>query len=101
MNDDREEATMNRPDTILIPESVALDLHPAGLGSRVIAAVIDTLIQGFIMFGVQLGYIVLVSFASKVIQVPEWVEMLIVAVFITIHFVVFWGYHVFFEVFRN
>jgi uncharacterized RDD family membrane protein YckC len=71
--------------TIVTPEHVRIRLEPAGIGSRFLATMIDVLIvQGT----AALLHSVLVLFLPRAIAM---------AIFITVNFLLTWGWHVFFE----
>src|SRR5574341_226036 len=70
---------------ILTPEHVPIRLHPAGLGSRFIAFILDTMIA--------------MSVSGAVAVVLQTALPSAVAEFVwgTLAFVITWGYHVYFE----
>lgn len=91
----------NSDDTLQIdtPENVTFDYDVAGIGSRFLSALVDTLLMlllQFIIFGtlyligVQLGGL----FSEST---PTWVT----AILSLIAFVFFWGYYIFFEMLWN
>ncbi|HSE66886.1 MAG TPA: RDD family protein, partial [Gemmatimonadales bacterium] len=73
------------------PEHVVLDYEIAGLGSRALAAIIDTLI----LIGWSMA--LMVVFALLSIQFEEWAG----AIFTLVYFASLWGYFAFFEGLRN
>jgi uncharacterized RDD family membrane protein YckC len=75
--------------TILTPEHVEVRLAPAGLGRRFVAVLVDAACAGALAAAVTLpfGYLV-----------PPGVAQ---ALFLTATFVVGWGWHVFFEAYRQ
>ena len=80
----------SRRDIVVVtPEHVTIRLHPAGLGSRFLAVIAD--------FILVLG---IAAIIRKVIQavLPNGVGL---AIFVTINFVLTWGYHLYFETRRN
>lgn len=75
--------------TIVTPEHVRIRLDPAGLGSRFLATMIDTLI-------VQGSSSLLVLLIRGLLP-----EALAFAVFVTVNFLLTWGWHVYFETRRQ
>ena len=73
------------------PEHVVLDYEIAGLGSRALAAIIDTLI----LIGWSMA--LLVVFALLSFQFEDWAG----AIFTLVYFTSLWGYFAFFEGLRN
>jgi uncharacterized RDD family membrane protein YckC len=71
--------------TIVTPEHVHIRLEPAGAGSRFLAILIDSVI-------VQGASAVIGSFF--VVALPRGVAM---ALFITVNFMLTWGWHIYFE----
>jgi uncharacterized RDD family membrane protein YckC len=80
---------MTRDLTITTPEHVPIRLQPAGAGSRFLAILIDSLITfgAGMLIGVILGAIL-----------PQGIA---IALYITITFVLTWGWHVYFETRRQ
>jgi uncharacterized RDD family membrane protein YckC len=71
--------------TIVTPEHVHIRLEPAGAGSRFLAILIDSLIvQGASA----------VIYSVLVVLLPAGIA---IAIFITINFVLTWGWHIYFE----
>ena len=79
---------MSRPDRTVTPEAVSITVDVAGLGSRTIAWLIDTLIQAVIvvpiLIGVGLG------------DVTGTVELVVLSLVL---FLIVWGYYPLFELF--
>jgi uncharacterized membrane protein SpoIIM required for sporulation/uncharacterized RDD family membrane protein YckC len=73
------------------PEHVVLDYEIAGLGSRALAAIIDSLV--LICWSMAL----VVVFGLLALQLEEWAG----AIFTLVYFASLWGYYTFFEGFRN
>ncbi len=74
------------------PEHVVFEYELAGLGSRLIAAILDVLVIGVILLGLFLGVVVV---AGGLDAVAPWAMALgAVAAFVT-----FWGYPILFEVY--
>lgn len=78
------------------PESVVFDYQVAGIGSRFMAALVDTLVLGILLFVFFCGLGSLVSsfYGSGL---DGWV----VALYILFVFALFWGYYIFFEMVWN
>ena len=72
--------------TITTPEHVPIRLEPAGAGSRFLALLIDAIIVTSIASTV---------FATVVLLLPPGLAL---AVFLSVNFVLTWGWHVWFEV---
>lgn len=80
--------------TIETPEQTDLEFHLAGIGSRLLAFVFDTLVQVIIYLGLFVAAaIVLPSLGRYWIDADKWV----VGMFILIFFVVYTGYFAIFE----
>jgi uncharacterized RDD family membrane protein YckC len=78
------------------PEQIALELPLAGIGSRFLALVIDTLIQ-FIIYFIGTVAFALISLGAFVIN---WVpKSMGIALFVLLSFSVYWGYFALFEIF--
>lgn len=96
--------------TIDTPENVTFGYEVVGIGSRFVAAVIDTLIlsAGLIVIGIVISIILaMIDDANANLeslfttQESDWVTGLIVAIAILINFSVLWGYFIFFELLWN
>jgi uncharacterized RDD family membrane protein YckC len=91
----------NSDDTLQIdtPENVTFDYDVAGIGSRFLAALVDTfllLLLQFIIFGTL--YLIGVQMDNLFSgDVPTWLA----AVLSLIAFIFFWGYYIFFEILWN
>ncbi|HET8624773.1 MAG TPA: RDD family protein, partial [Gemmatimonadales bacterium] len=77
------------------PEHVVLDLEIAGVGSRLLAAVIDTAILGGLIMA--MAGVAAVLMDAGLMPTGRWIGL----VFVGWSFVVWMGYHVFFEGFRR
>jgi uncharacterized RDD family membrane protein YckC len=92
---------MSQPDYLIsTPENVDLHLELAGIGNRILACVIDTLISVALNFVIVLGCL-LVAFAMDSFPLPQQAKTIALyyvlgAAVLTI-LVVSYGYHVFFE----
>lgn len=76
-------------DLIITPEAVALNIETAGLGSRMIAGIIDTAIQLAVLTGA--GLALIIAAVSGVGTEPA------IIAFIVLAFLVFFGYYPLFE----
>ena len=89
----------NTADTLQIdtPENVTFDYDVAGIGSRFLAALADTLLI-FILQVIVIGTILLIAQLDLMNgKAASWA----VAVFSLLAFVFFWGYYIFFEILWN
>jgi len=79
--------------TIDTPEQVHLEFTLAGIGSRFMATLLDTLIQALIYFVL---FISALLFATNPFsgRAPIWV----IAIFIFVFYCVYWGYYAIFEI---
>jgi uncharacterized RDD family membrane protein YckC len=75
--------------TILTPEHVEVRLSPAGLGRRFVAVLVDALAAVALATAVTLPF--------RFLLPPGLAQ----ALFVTVSFVTGWGWHVFFEAFRD
>jgi uncharacterized RDD family membrane protein YckC len=89
--------------TIETPEQVSIRFPIAGIGSRFLAILIDTLLQIAAYTALILVFLLLVSAAPKngAGQLSHNSEKWMVAILILVHFVMYWGYFTLFEAFWN
>lgn len=93
---------MTRSDDLLkidTPENVTFDYDIAGIGSRFLAALIDTtiiLLLQIVLFG---AVILIANLASE--EVTDMIGAWVFAIAGIISFVFFWGYYIFFEILWN
>src|SRR5436305_1896966 len=96
--------------TLLTPENVELRFDVAGLGSRLVAAVIDYLIliigyTALILGGVLAAGAVTAAADASTPNAPQWLTDVLtgifVAVLVAIGFFGWWGYWVLFEMIWN
>jgi uncharacterized RDD family membrane protein YckC len=81
--------------TIDTPEQVHLEFVLAGVGSRFMAAFLDTLIQ-VLLYAVILAIGLAFAFAGKIFsEPPKWVLAIVIFAF----FIINWGYYALFEIF--
>ena len=82
---------------ILTPENVNVEFELAGLGSRTLAAIVDSLVQGALLLVV----IISMLLAGVNFEELDWYGSLVIALGIAILFIVFFGYYIFFEMLMN
>lgn len=89
----------NSGDTLQIdtPENVSFDYDVSGIGSRFLAALVDTLLI-LLLQAIALGTAALVS---QVDVLNDTLGPWVVAAFSLLAFVFFWGYYIFFEILWN
>lgn len=88
--------------SIETPENVAFDYEVAGIGSRFLAALVDTLLILILQVVVNLALLLVVRIvAGDVSDLESGAVMWLLALFGLIAFAFFWGYYVFFEVLWN
>jgi uncharacterized RDD family membrane protein YckC len=94
---------MNDSYQVSTPEQVALGFEIVGLGSRFLAALLDTLIQTVVL----LALILLVGLVNTLLgplggaRSGDWVAGATVALVVLLLFLTYWGYHIFFEMAWN
>jgi uncharacterized RDD family membrane protein YckC len=87
------------------PEQVELRFPIAGIGSRFLALMTDSLLQGAAVLALILGFVLIVSAAPKALSgtasssatAGKW----IVAGIVLFYFMLYWGYYSLFEAFWN
>src|SRR5688500_6204266 len=84
--------------TIDTPENVSFGYEVAGIGSRFIAALIDSLILGALLTGLNIAlFVLLASLGSGLESMPEedpdWATGLLIAIFALLDFAIWWGYY--------
>jgi uncharacterized RDD family membrane protein YckC len=89
--------------TIDTPEQVSLRFPVAGVGSRFLAILIDTLLQIACYVAIILIFVLIVTSAPKTATggLSRSGEKWLVAILILIHFVMYWGYFTLFEGLKN
>lgn len=90
--------------TIATPENVTFDYQVAGIGSRFIGALIDTVAIGILLFLLNVLIIVALNAVSDqsaavsdLSNDPGWIAGLVIAIYALINFSLFWGYYFVFE----
>ena len=94
------------PDQLIIdtPEQVAIRFPVAGIGSRFLAILIDTLLQIAAYVVMVLVFVLVISAAPKSTNTGEFShagEKWLIAGLILVHFLMYWGYFTLFEAFWN
>ena len=94
------------PDQLIIdtPEQVSIRFPLAGIGSRFLAILIDTLLQAIAYVVLVLVFILIISAAPKsgpTGELSHTGEKWLIAVLILFHFLMYWGYFALFEAFWN
>jgi uncharacterized RDD family membrane protein YckC len=80
------------------PEQIALELPIAGIGSRFLAIVLDTLLQLF-SYGVGAGVLAYVATVSPAgLTLPPALAAFLPAIALLLGFCIYWGYFAFFEI---
>jgi uncharacterized RDD family membrane protein YckC len=92
--------------TIDTPENVSFGYEVAGIGSRFVAALIDNMILGILLFGLNIALIVaLAALAGDTATLDQglepseedWVAGLAIALYALLNFAIWWGYYMLFE----
>jgi uncharacterized RDD family membrane protein YckC len=92
--------------TIDTPENVSFGYEVAGIGSRFVAALIDNIILGILLVGLNIAVIVaLASLAGDGSSIEsglesaeeDWVAGLVIAIYALLNFAIWWGYYMLFE----
>ena len=83
------------------PENVAFGYEVAGIGSRFLAALIDTLILLVLQIVVNLTVLLILSLTILDFIAGESTWGWLVAIFGLVSFTFFWGYYIFFETLWN
>jgi uncharacterized RDD family membrane protein YckC len=87
------------------PEQVELRFPIAGIGSRFLAILTDSIIQGATLFFLFLGFALIVSAAPKIpgaaAALSDAGAKWFVAGVVLFHFLLYWGYYSLFEAFWN
>jgi len=98
--EDESNYMTNSSDTLQIdtPENVTFDYDVAGIGSRFLAALVDTLLI-LLLQVIVFGTLILLAGMDGLFSsdAPTWM----VAILSLVAFVFFWGYYIFFEILWN
>ncbi len=92
----------NSTDTLRIdtPENVTFDYAVAGIGSRFLAALVDTVLIVLLQV-IVIGTLILIALGLKEITTSESAPYWGLAILGLLNFVFFWGYYIFFEILWN
>lgn len=82
------------------PENVAFGYQVAGIGSRFLAAFLDTLFIVGLLLAVNFALAMVITVGNLATE-PERVRSWLVALFSLVSFAVAWGYYIFFELLWN
>jgi uncharacterized RDD family membrane protein YckC len=85
---------------IQTPENVAFDYQVAGIGSRFLATILDTILVGLL----EVVIILVLALVGRAIAGTAWVDRIsawILAIFGLIATLFYWGYYIFFEMLWN
>jgi uncharacterized RDD family membrane protein YckC/Tfp pilus assembly protein PilF len=83
------------------PENVAFDYSVAGIGSRFLAALVDTLTIALLQIMVWLVAILVLSSVLNHMTVEDLLSGWLIAAFGLLAFALLWGYYIFFEILWN
>ena len=90
--------------TIATPENVTFDYQVAGIGSRMIGALIDTLAIVLLLFMLNVLLVMALNsiddngaVAADFSDDPGWLAGVIIAIYALINFSLIWGYYLIFE----
>jgi uncharacterized RDD family membrane protein YckC len=95
---------MDEFDVIETPENVDLQRRLAGIGSRFAAGLLDSLLlaaAGILLFLLLALFVFGARASSLVATWDDWASTVALTVLILFLFMVYWGYFVFFELWRN
>ena len=92
--------------TIDTPENVSFGYEVAGIGSRFVAALIDHIILGLLLFGINIVLIVALGALAgdgpsleRTLEPAEedWIAGVVIAIYALLNFAIWWGYYLLFE----
>lgn len=89
---------MSRIFEVVTPEQVAIRYELAGFGSRALAALADALIQSLVFLALLLAGLAI--FDTGLEEIDTWEKFassFFTGMFLILVFLIFWGYHIFFE----
>jgi uncharacterized RDD family membrane protein YckC len=89
---------MDQEISVSTPESMEFSHEPAGIGSRFVASIIDTILQVAMILGVAF---VLGLWSSPLNSISSVSTAWAAAAMVFLMFLIFWGYHIFFEMLWN
>lgn len=92
--------------TIDTPENVTFGYEVAGIGSRFVAALLDNIILGVLLVGLNIALIVALANLADDPTMREldaepldenWVAGFVIAIYALLNFIIWWGYYLLFE----
>ena len=89
---------MSQEISIPTPESLEFLHEPAGIGSRFVAGIVDAILQTAIIFGL---FLVTGLWTTSLRSFSSHLGMWATSAAILMFFLIFWGYHIFFEMLWN
>ncbi len=93
-----EETQMDQDISIPTPESLEFSHEPAGIGSRFVAGIVDTVLQATMILGL---FLIAGLWTSPLRSFSSHLGMWATSAVILALFLIFWGYHIFFEMLWN
>lgn len=87
--------------TIETPEQIELAYEVAGIGSRFLAAIIDTLLLGLLQLLLAVAIFVVGTQFERFVASTTNTFSLLIAIWALLSFLLFWGYYLFFELLWN
>lgn len=96
-----KDRAVDRTLDVRTPESIAFSYELAGIGSRFLALVIDTVLQFLVLTGIVWGMVLAASHAPRVPVRSDGVvsEAVTIAIIVAVLFAIFFGYYIVFEAF--
>jgi len=83
------------------PENIAFSYDISGIGSRFLAALIDTAILALLLFAALLTATAVISTSAGQEWLGQFAQSVIVAGFVLLTFSIYWSYYIFFELIWN
>jgi uncharacterized RDD family membrane protein YckC len=81
------------------PENIDFRYNIAGIGSRFLAAIIDTLLLALLLIGLSIVMGAILGAASDVGS--GTLESILLVIWVLLSFIIFWGFYIFFELIWN
>ena len=89
---------MDQEISIPTPESLEFSHEPAGIGSRFVAGIVDTVLQTAMILGL---FLITGQWTALLKSFSSHLGMWAASATILMLFLIFWGYHIFFEMLWN
>lgn len=84
------------------PENIEFSYNIAGIGSRFLAAIIDTLLLSLLLIGLSVVMATVVGVASDAnSSASDTLASILLVIWALLSFIIFWGYYIFFELIWN